>query len=170
MGEMGWVGMDGWVGGAVAVPKENHIECWCGEGLRSGGMHMDGCACKEMHTQTRPCGISAVSLKQCRANSELSRSPDAIYGGGCVCHTWCLGALTYCTTSHGPAARGAQTLRAGPLRGWYILLEWCGCGSGGWGGVGWGVGEGNQMMGKRRLVDSPPLFATKEVPLGSQLW
>ena len=39
-------------------------------------------------------------------------------------------------------------------------------------GVGWewGVGEGNQMMGKRRLVDSPPLFATKEVPLGSQLW
>ena len=39
-------------------------------------------------------------------------------------------------------------------------------------GVGWEwrVGEGNQMMGKRRLVDSPPLFATKEVPLGSQLW
>ena len=77
-----WVGLV-WMGGlegAVAVPKENHIECWCGEGLRSGGMHMDGCACKEMHTQTRPCGISAVSLKQCRANSELSRSPDAIYG------------------------------------------------------------------------------------------
>lgn len=91
-------------------------------------------------------------------------------GGGCVCHTWCLGALTCCTTPHRPAARGAQTLRAGPLRGWYILLEWCECGSGGWGGVGVGVGEGNQMMGKRRLVDSLPLFATKEVPLGSQLW